>query len=382
MIILDPPYVSRLLEETIIRLGIPVLNGQDVLLERETDMNILSEDAFFAELKQKQFPPLYTISEDSIPVINKHLGQSALSSKINSLKNKYEFRKRIRDRYPDLNFRQIELHDIHNLHKSDLRYPFILKPIMGICSIGVHKIDNEEQLKKSIEEIMILSKGASVNSAVNLLAFILEDYIDGSEYAVDAYYDSSGESVVVNIMMHPFSGDGDTSDRLYYTSKNIVRELYTKIQSELAYIGDVFGLRCFPVHIEFRLNAENKLVPIECNPLRFTGWCGAELSNYAYGINPHEYFLSQKKPDWKSILENKDDALYCIGCGVIPKHISPGDIKSIDYDAFASLYGKILKFVKTDYVKYAEFAYLFSKLKDASQIDTILKKDFSEFIVT
>lgn len=54
--------------------------------------------------------------------------------------------------------------------------------------------------------------------------YILEEFIHGEEYAIDAYYDENGKVVILNIMKHDFSSTSDVSDRLYYTSKEIINE--------------------------------------------------------------------------------------------------------------------------------------------------------------
>lgn len=54
--------------------------------------------------------------------------------------------------------------------------------------------------------------------------FILEQYITGEEYALDAYYDENGRAVLLNIMKHDFACSSDVSDRLYYTGKEIIEK--------------------------------------------------------------------------------------------------------------------------------------------------------------
>ncbi len=54
--------------------------------------------------------------------------------------------------------------------------------------------------------------------------YILEEFINGEEYAIDDYYDENGTAVILNIMKHNFSSTSDVSDRLYYTSKDYIRD--------------------------------------------------------------------------------------------------------------------------------------------------------------
>lgn len=54
--------------------------------------------------------------------------------------------------------------------------------------------------------------------------FILEQFITGQEYALDAFFDERGAAHVLNVLRHDFAGPDDTSDRMYTTSAAIVRE--------------------------------------------------------------------------------------------------------------------------------------------------------------
>ena len=55
--------------------------------------------------------------------------------------------------------------------------------------------------------------------------FIVEQYVDGDEFAMDAYFNQKGEPVILGIFKHLFSSATDVSDRIYYTSKDIIESL-------------------------------------------------------------------------------------------------------------------------------------------------------------
>jgi phosphoribosylamine-glycine ligase len=42
--------------------------------------------------------------------------------------------------------------------------------------------------------------------------FIIEDYLEGEEFAADAYFNAEGEVVILNILHHKFSSSTDVSD--------------------------------------------------------------------------------------------------------------------------------------------------------------------------
>jgi len=54
--------------------------------------------------------------------------------------------------------------------------------------------------------------------------FIIEDYLEGEEFAVDAYFNAEGKVVILNILHHKFSSSTDVSDRVYSNSQSIIRK--------------------------------------------------------------------------------------------------------------------------------------------------------------
>ena len=87
-------------------------------------------------------------------------------------------------------------------------------------------------------------------------------------------------------------------------------------------IGKIGNFRNFPFHLELRKN-ENKIIPIEINPMRFCGWCITDIAQYAWGINVYEYYFKNLKPDWEEILSNSADDYYYFTIGDIPSSIKP-----------------------------------------------------------
>mgnify|MGYP000565074627 CR=1 FL=1 len=90
-------------------------------------------------------------------------------------------------------------------------------------------------------------------SVIGAGSFILEGYIDGTEYALDAFFDETGAPHVLNVLRHDFASSEDTSDRLYMTSPSIVRETTSLFTSWLNRVNALVGVRNFPVHVEVRV---------------------------------------------------------------------------------------------------------------------------------
>ena len=116
------------------------------------------------------------------------------------------------------------------------------------------------------------------------------------------YYDKNGNPVILNIFHHPFLNSKDVSDRIYVMSSEIMIKYMAKFAMLLKEIGDKNNIRNFPLHIELRVTDDERIIPIEVNPMRFAGWCTTDVSKYAWGINVYECFMKQTSPDWNEIL--------------------------------------------------------------------------------
>jgi len=386
MIILDKPYVSKLLEETIVKLKIPVLkNEMSENCKLKGEMNIIDSKKFIDEVKREKNPLIYTNSENSINWITNNLEFTNLSQNIEKFKDKFKFRELIKEMYPDFYFKEIDYKDIEKLDISKIKMPFIIKPTIGFFSFGVYKVNSISEwkdvltkLKKEVKDIQDIYPIEVVNSN----KFIIEENIEGEEFALDVYYDNQGKAVILNILKHIFSSGDDVNDRVYITSKEIIEEYHELFLDFLNKMGNLINIENFPMHIEFRVDNNKKIVPIEVNPMRFAGWCTTDIAYYAYGINTYEYFFDQKSPDWKEILKSKKDKVYSIVIADISKDIDVNEIEKIDYEKYNSYFKKVLELRKTDYIKHNVFAFLFAETKkeDFIEIENILKSDLKQFI--
>ncbi|MBV7276860.1 ATP-grasp domain-containing protein [Clostridium sp. PL3] len=385
MIILDKPYVSTFLLETARDMGIPVLDHSTVKeLTPLEGLKTVNENEFMNIAKTKSPLLLYCNSENSFQWINKNFKYTKIPSSIEIFKNKVTFRKLVKKIYPNFLFKEVSYEQLSKFDAIKIKKPFIIKPAIGFFSMGVHKLneDNEwESIVDLIQDEMNKVKGLYPTEVMNSSKFIIEEYIEGSEYAIDAYYDSNGDPVILNILEHPFSSNGDVSDRIYFTSKKIIKKYLVEFSNVLISIGKVTGISNFPVHMEVRVDKIGNIIPIEVNPMRFSGWCTTDIAYHAYGINVYENYFCQKKPDWNQILNTDDNKLYCIVIGNIPDDINFKEIKEINYDAYLSNFSDILEFRKIDYKQYPVFAFSFiSALCNSNEVDKILNLDLRQYI--
>jgi hypothetical protein len=385
MIILEKPYVSEFLQQTVVRLQIPVLATEFAKsLIHSGEMNLVENAAFFAVLKTAENPLLYSNSENSTELLNRYCPEHQVTKNVNFFKDKSNLRTIFSKLNPDVWHRTLTLKELDEVDISKLQKPFVIKPVRGFASIGIHAVHDDPEWQKAIESIkkeVKLMHNVFPDVVVSLNDFLIEKYIEGPEIAIDAYFNGSGEPVILNVLTHLFGSRSDMSDRLYMTSDEIVRQYHDPIIKYLEEIARLRDLRNFPFHLEMRKDKNGSFVPIEINPMRFMGFCVADVEYYFYGINPYEYYFHQKKPDWDKILESRSDKLYGMFGIDIPKHLNKSMIR-FDYEKFIARFSNPLYYIKTDYTKFPVAIYLFAEVRknQFSEFEAILYSDLSEFI--
>ncbi|MFA5973071.1 MAG: ATP-grasp domain-containing protein [Lentimicrobiaceae bacterium] len=387
MIILDKPYISDFLLNTLETNRIQVIHN-DVIDELDSlrNLNLLSEQAAINQFNGSGNPLLYTNSENSISWIENNLQHTELPEKIRIFKNKVLFRDLLSDLFPGYFYQSVALDSVGSLDVKDFPFPFIIKPAVGFFSLGVYKVDSMDEwagtvnaIKNEIELIHDLYPPEVLHTG----EFIIEQCIDGDEFAIDCYFNKTGNPVVLNIMKHIFSSGKDVNDRVYITSKEIIEEYISPITAFLSEIGKRARLLNFPAHVEVRIAENGTIAAIEVNPLRFGGWCSTpDLAWHAFGINLYDFLFQQQEPDWNAILKGKEGLVY----SNIVLNNSTGtegkNIKSFDYDKLLSDFEKPLELRKTDYAKFPLFGFLFCETRKANmqELDKILMSDLKEYM--
>jgi hypothetical protein len=385
MIILEKPYVSEFLQQTVVRLGVPVLSTEySRSLAFAGEMNMLEPGVFFAALKEMSQPLLYSNSENSTELLNRYGPELEVTKTLNFFKDKTRLREIFSKLNPDVWYLKFSLEELDGLDISTVKMPFVIKPVRGFASIGIHSVHSANDWNSALQGIkkeVILMRNVFPDVVVSLDEFIIERFIGGTEIAIDAYFNASGEPVILNILTHLFGSKSDMSDRLYLTSAEIVRKYHGPIHRYLEEIAKLRELRNFPFHLEMREESAGKFVPIEINPMRFMGFCVADVEHYFYGINPYEYYFLQKKPDWDQILSTRNDKFYGMFGIDIPKHLDKSKIR-FNYEKFIGHFSKVLHFLKTDYTKLPVAIYLFAEVQkeNFAEFESILYSDLSEFI--
>ena len=387
MFFVDKPYISKFFKMTVKDNGIPVVGTKTAKkLGLYDGTKIISEDEAVEIARKINNPIIYTTSENSIDWIIKHLAFSNLPEKIKLFKDKLKFRELTKSIFPNFTFKEVRVEDLKNIEFNELPLPFIIKPTIGFFSMGVYKVSNFEEWGNVIASIIVeidKIKDLYPKEVLDTNSFIIEQCINGEEFAVDAYYNSIGEPIILGIFKHIFSSDKDLSDRLYTSSKEIIENNLEEFTDFAGKIGELAGVKNFPVHIELRRDNNGTLLPIEVNPMRFGGWCTTpDLSFLAYGFNPYLCYYTQEKPDWPEILKGKEGKLFSVIVLENSTGIDEDKIISFNYEKLLSTFEKPIELRKIDYKEYPVFGFLFTETRENNfvELKNILDSDLNEFI--
>jgi len=385
MFIFDEPFASQTLIDIVKKHNYPVLDNKFARGLGVDGLNLFSEERFIDRFKVK--PLVYTNSENAITWINNNLMFSDIIERIDMFKNKGKFRDLLSGMYPDFYYKEVLFEDLEKLRAKDLKFPFIIKPAVGFFSLGVYYVEDEDSWKGVREKLIaetVKIRSYYPEDVLDSSAFIIEEIIEGVEYAIDGYYNSFGEPVVINVLKHYFAGKDDVSDRVYVTSVDIVREIEPKVMKFLTSLSRLSVVKDFPFHLEIRIDEKGDMIPIEMNPMRFAGWCCTDISSFGYGFSTYELFMENKKPDWDEIKSRVGSAVFAL-C-VIEKNGKANDstLKGFDYEKLTSQFSNVLELRKTDYAKYGVFAFMFLKVEseDSDELKYILNSDLTEFLIT
>jgi hypothetical protein len=214
--------------------------------------------------------------------------------------------------------------------------------------------------------------------------FIIEDYLEGEEFAADAYFNAEGEVVILNILHHKFSSSTDVSDLVYSTSQSIIRKYKDPLEAFLKPIGERADLKNFPLHLEVRINEQGVIKPLEINPLRFGGWCTTgDLSWYAFKFNSYHYFIENKKPDWDAVFKKDKGEIYSIVLLNNTSGFQSSEISHFDFDKLKQDLEHIVVTRTFNFNKYSAFGLLFTETSEGNQkeLNDILHSNLSKYVV-
>ena len=387
MIIASGPYLSPHFIGTVADHGWPVVDAGGAA-ELAAGAGIGFVDPGHAAAAIRSDPEMRVLSsgEHALDWVGRNLAGTHQDRAALLFKDKAEFRRLMAPLFPRLRFRELTLDGLPAHVPAADDYPFVIKPLVGFFSIGVHIVRTPEEWARARSSIAAEVAAAEAVFPEHMLSrgrFLLESFIEGDEYAVDAYFDAEGRPVVLNVLEHRYAGPGDVSDRLYVSSRRIVESLAPPAGEFLAAINRRAGIRNFPLHAEFRRGADGALVPIEVNPLRFGGWCTTgDFAHFAWGFNSYELYMEGAAPDWGQAFAGRADREFGLVVLENDTGIAPRDLGRFDYEALLARFTRPLHLARMDYRRFPLFGFLFVETPDSDpgETDWVLRAKLREFL--
>lgn len=391
LFLVDQPFVSDFVRASIAHHRLPlVLTEEARRLGFEPAEHTLTEDEAVRRVENAveagERLLVYTVSENAIGWVARHLGATPVPGWIDAFKDKARFRRLLAPLAPGFVFREVPLAELASFDPSEMPLPFIVKPSVGFFSLGVHRVAAREDWGATVATIhqeMDRVRGLYPEEVLATATFVLEECIEGEELAVDAYFDAEGRPVVLGLLKHAFASEADTGDRLYTTSKEIVETYLEEVTESLARIGERVGVRDIPVHAELRRRDDGLILPIEINPARFGAWCTtADLTYRAFGFDPYAAYFAQERPDWERLLDGRDGTRHSIIVLDNSTGVDPRRIASFDHDRLLEWFARPLELRRVDHRRYQVFGFLFVETPPdrVDELDRVLHSDLSELI--
>ena len=387
MFLIDGPYVSSYLKETLQALQIPVVKtaaAKSYLADYQ--INYLTEEEALSLLSCVPQTQLYMNSENGLDWLYQKLPENNLARTSRKVKDKVRFREILAEIHPEYFFQGHTRSELSSINPQELPFPLILKPSVGFFSLGVHSVENVEQWEQVLQEldgVIKTSENLYPTGVLDNSSFVLESVIPGEEFAIDCYYDAFGKVVMLNMMKHLFASEADVNDRVYITSAELIREFRTPVEHYLNLLGDCFELKDFPAHIELRIDKNGTAMAIEINPLRFGGWCStADLARYAWDMNLYEILDQKTRPDWDMLIQRSPEKVYAL---IVLNNSTgtPGrDIISFNYETLLETVQTPLELRKTDFKNFPVFGFLMCSVPvdNLDELYQLLHSDLKEFI--
>ena len=387
MVILDEPYASPQLISWLAATGHPVLDNAFARgAAGGAALNLVGAKQAIAAIETGE--RLYTNSENALAWISQHVSNEGLLRAISLFKDKVAMREMLQASDPGFFFCSATLEQLHAIDFSELKdqLPFIVKPARGFCSMGVYAITCEAEWASALANIDAEVAGWAdkyPDAVVAVQDFILEGYISGQEFALDAFFDDEGRAHVLNVLRHDFASADDTSDRMYVTSADIVRTHAGKFEAWLSEVNGSVGARNVPVHAELRVSEDGRIRPIEFNALRFAGLGGTDIAEYAFGFRSFEAFLTGTPPDWEAAFAHAGNDVFVMSLLNVPQDAD--DDARLDYEALAARFSQVLELRRFDAARLGCHGFLFlcaSGEQGLRERDFLLHSDLREFLVS
>ncbi|MEO6700631.1 MAG: ATP-grasp domain-containing protein [Jatrophihabitantaceae bacterium] len=170
--------------------------------------------------------------------------------------------------------------------RSPVGYPCVVKPVDDSGSVAVRRCDDDVEFQAALAAV--LERTVNVRGYRLTRRAIVERYLDGAEYSVEALSDGSGWQIL-GVTTKVLGRQPYAVELAHAFPAPLPEELTARLQSVAAGWLDAVGLDWGAAHIELRLTEAGPL-PIEINP-RLGGGRIMDLIRLSTGCDPVEQFL-------------------------------------------------------------------------------------------
>ena len=333
------------------------------------------------DLRIKKGDKVIIATETVLDEALKKLDDEEKKELISRLKNKVACRQMLTSIFPDFFFREIPVRELPKI-ELDPRQKYFVKPIKGYWGSAAFPIDGETDRGALMHEIEAqLTKRTHIFSeeVVSKDRLIVEEFLEGEEYAVDMFFNESGQPVITNVCHHPLPKKRDYLHVVYYTSYEVYRNLYPKFIEFFQALNQSLQARSLPIHGEFKLH-KGKLTPVELNPLRFGSDGFADLSFHAFGFNPFLYFAENRAPDWEALWKGREEKIFAFYLGYNGSDLDTGHYRP-DFRNFRRLFSNILCDMAMNYQDTLAFSIMYIEEDSLERIHELLEVEFNEYFV-
>lgn len=350
----------------------------------EAGITVLSaEELSQSKLRFSPRDKVYVPSETSLSLVMDRLDDSTTVAGIRILKDKYLCREALSGLFPDFYFAKCDLDAIKDLKITDKK--LVIKPRKGFFGTGVRFADMNTDLIKLTTEIRAEVAAYSrffPESILSAAEYVIEELIQGEEYAVDMYFDAAGKAEIMNIYHHPVPLNPEYAHLMYYSNSKLFDEHLQAFTQFFDSFGAILNLKNFPLHAEFKL-INGGFIPIEFNPMRYGGFGLADLAFNSYGFHPIAAYYSGNAVDWSDVWSTRAELSYAFILAYNGKDVDLGSMQPdhVKFRAYLQERVEIMDYVTLDFKHNPVFAIAYVKSSDGDKLNSLLATEFSDFFV-
>ncbi|MEU3455876.1 ATP-grasp domain-containing protein [Micromonospora sp. NPDC006766] len=220
--------------------------------------------------------------------INDKYGLGGTSYEVaHRIRDKWAMRRHLADVEPAVAAMPLRDREDLDVFAGRTGYPFIVKPVDGTASLGVFRVDGPEDVDRVWSRVDGLRgvRTDRVSTLFVLQDFLMEEYVDGPEYSVEAFSFASRHSIVA--VTEKFVDQGTFAELGHVVPARIPAETEARIRAAVRRFLDAVGLRDGVSHTEVRVGPRGPVIIESHN--RIAGDAITDLVVGAYGIDLTTY---------------------------------------------------------------------------------------------